>query len=89
MYAPSCAQEYENCPLYYPCYIIWWKLSDTIGPVTYMRVEQDEPFFEDLNVDVLEQDFAQDQPFLQQLFGHHFNGGDAPSDDTFEDPDNW
>ena len=89
VYSPSCAQEYKNCPLYYPCYIIWWKLSDTIGPATYMRVEQDEPFFEDLNVDVLEQDSAQDQPFLQQLFGHHFNGDDAPSDDTFEDPDNW
>ena len=87
-YSPSCTDEYENCPLYYPCYIIWWKLSDTIGPATYMRVEQDEPFF---NVDFsyLEQDWEEDQPFYQQMFGHHFDGDDAPTDETFENEENW
>mgnify|MGYP006866118831 CR=1 FL=1 len=54
-----------------------------------MRLEQDEPFYEDLNFDYLEKDFAQDKEFFQQLFGHHFDTDDVPNDDTFKDPDNW
>ena len=88
-YSPSCSNEYDNCPLYYPCYIIWWKLHDTIGPATYLRLEQNEPFYEDLNFDYLEKDFAQDKEFFQQLFGHHFDTDDAPNDEIFKDPDNW
>lgn len=87
-YSPSCSDEYENCFLYYPCYIIWWKLSDTIGPATYLRVEQDEEFY---NVDFsyLENDWEEDTMFFQQLFGHHFDVDDAPTDETFEDEENW
>eukprot|EP00956_Cyclotella_meneghiniana_P000533 scaffold593_cov73-Cyclotella_meneghiniana.AAC.3 len=87
-YSPSCSDEYENCFLYYPCYIIWWKLSDTIGPATYLRVEQDEEFY---NVDFsyLENDWEEDQIFFQQLFGHHFDVDDAPTDETFENEENW
>ena len=64
-------------------------MHDTIGPATYMRVEQDEPFYEDLEFEVLRQDWVQDEPFFNQLFGHHFDGDDAPNDDTFENQDNW
>jgi hypothetical protein len=30
-YSPSCTEEYENCFLYYPCYIIWYvcRANDT------------------------------------------------------------
>lgn len=88
-YAPSCSHEFDNCPLYYPCYIVWWKLHDTIGPATYMRVEQDEPFYEGVKFEYFQQDFTKDQTFFQQLFGHHFDVDDAPTDDTFENEDNW
>lgn len=88
-YAPSCSHEFDNCPLYYPCYIIWWKLHDTIGPATYMRVEQDEPFYEGVKFEYFQKDFAEDQTFFQQLFGHHFDTDDAPTDDTFENEEKW
>jgi len=93
--SPTCAgnigpNKYENCPLYYPCYIIWWKLHDTIGPATYLRVEgSEEPFFENLNFDTIRQDFIQDKVFFNQLYNHHFDTDDIPTDDTFEDPNNW
>ena len=93
--SPTCAgnigpNKYENCPLYYPCYIIWWKLHDTIGPATYLRVEgSEEPFFKDLNFETIQQDFIQDKVFFNQLYNHHFDTDDIPTDDTFEDPNNW
>ena len=73
--SPTCANKegYENCELYYPCYIIWWKLHDTIGPATYLRLEQEEPFYDNLNFDALQQDFAQDEGFFKQLYNHHFD----------------
>jgi hypothetical protein len=86
--SPSCSKEYENCPLYYPCYIIWWKLHDTIGPATYLRVEQKEPFF-NVKLTELEEDFAADPAFFNQLFGHHFDTDDPLTDDLFEDENNW
>jgi hypothetical protein len=86
--APTCAKEYENCPLYYPCYIIWWKLHDTIGPAPYLRVEQKEPFF-NVNLNQLEDDFENDPTFFNQVFGHHFNDDEPLTDDRFEDPENW
>ena len=93
--SPTCAgnigpNKYENCPLYYPCYIIWWKLHDTIGPATYLRVEgSEEPFFKGLNFETIQQDFTQDKVFFNQLYNHHFDTDDIPTDDTFEDPNNW
>lgn len=29
--APTCKDE-PNCRNYIPCYIVWWKLEDTVGP---------------------------------------------------------
>ena len=86
--APTCAKEYDNCPLYYPCYIIWWKLHDTIGPAPYLRIEQQEPFF-NVRLDQLEDDFETDPTFFNQLFGHHFDTDDPLMDDMFKIPENW
>ena len=44
----SCADTAVNCEHWIPCYIIWWKLSDTIGPATFLRMIQSDDFF---NVD--------------------------------------
>ncbi|KAL7550460.1 hypothetical protein ACHAWF_013685, partial [Thalassiosira exigua] len=86
--SPSCNTEYKNCPLYYPCYVIWWKLHDTIGPATYLRVEQNTPFYEGLEFEYLNRDFQEDEKFFNQLFGHHFDDI-IPTDDTFENPNEW
>lgn len=87
-YSPSCAKTEPNCPSYFACYIIWWKLHDTIGPANYLRIVQDEPFY-DATFDNILDDLEDDNEFFKQLFGHHFDTDDAPTDDTFEDPDNW
>lgn len=88
-YSPSCAQTEPNCRLYFPCYIVWWKLHDTIGPANYLRIAQNEPFYSNVDFDYVFADLQNDQDFFRQLFGHHFDGDDAPTDDTFEDPANW
>jgi len=54
-----------------------------------MRVEQDEPFYEGVKFEYFQKDFAEDQTFFQQLFGHHFDTDDAPTDDTFENEEKW
>ena len=43
--APSCSSD-ENCAGYAYCYIIFWKLGDTIGPQTYLRMnyQNDDAF---------------------------------------------
>lgn len=87
-YSPSCAKTEPNCPQYFACYIIWWKLHDTVGPANYLRLKQDEPFY---NVDFqyILDDLEDDTQFFQQLFGHHFDNDVPPSDATFENPENW
>ena len=89
VHSPSCSATAANCELYYPCYVIWWKLSDTIGPATYLRVEQDEPFYDGLDFEFLREDFEEDEVFFQQLFAHHFDGEVPITDDTFENEANW
>jgi len=87
-YSPSCAKTEPNCPSYFACYIIWWKLHDTIGPANYLRIAQNEAFY-DADFNYILSDLEDDPEFFQQLFGHHFDGEAAPTDDVFEDPDNW
>ena len=89
-FSPSCKVNREpNCPSYWICYIVWWKLHDTVGPATYLRLEQDEPFYDTATFDFIESDLTEDLDFFQQLFGHHFDGDDGITDDLFEDPENW
>lgn len=90
--APSCSQEL-NCKNWSPCYIVWWKLHDTIGPLNFVRLEQDEPFY-NINFQYILNDTnigdGEDvSPFYKQLFYHHWDD-DAWKPDAFvEDPLNW
>jgi len=86
-YSPSCSSE-ENCDQYSSCYIIWWKLHDTVGPANYLNVEQNDDFF-NMDFGEFREDLIADTEFFAQLFGHHFDVDDAPADDKFEEIDNW
>lgn len=88
-FSPSCSKSEKNCPLYHPCYIVWWKLADTIGPAPYLRVEQEERFYSGATFEYIEGDLKIDEQFKNQLFGHHFDGDDPPTDKTFKDSTNW
>jgi len=85
--SPSCARTELNCPLYRYCYIVWWKLADTIGPANYFRLTQNDDFF-DLDFDTLNEDLK-DDTFFNQLFGHYFDDNEISYPDEFGDPANW
>lgn len=86
--ATSCSQE-KNCVFFDPCYIVWFALHDTIGPAPYIRLNQNEAFF-DVNAAELQQIFVDRPDFFEQMFGHHFLTDDLPLDDaTFVDSNNW
>jgi len=61
----------ENCPAYNYCYIAWWKLHDTVGPANFLRLEQDDDFY-DIDADEVQEDSTGDQFFTQVLL-HHFD----------------
>jgi len=84
--APSCAKKEDNCPLYSPCYIIWWKLHDTVGPGPYFYVTQTDDFYDAQFDDYIETEFSDE--LLNQVLGHHFDD-DSIGDDKFENPDSW
>ena len=86
--ATSCSQE-KNCVFFDPCYIVWFALHDTIGPAPYIRLNQNEPFFDE-NAAELQQIFVDRPDFFEQMFGHFFFTDDLPLDDaTFVDSNNW
>ena len=60
-----------NCAQYGTCYIVWWKLHDTIGPATQLRLEQNDDFF-DLDADFVQGDVTTIQFYREMLF-HHFD----------------
>jgi hypothetical protein len=66
--APTCHKD-ENCAQYAACYIVWWKIHDTIGPAPYLHLSQNDDFF---NVDTL-QNFTTDQAFYEQWAYHHWD----------------
>jgi hypothetical protein len=68
--APSCNQD-VNCAQYAPCYIVWWKLHDTVGPATQLQVEQNADDFFDLTAEDLQSDVTGVAFFREMLF-HHF-----------------
>jgi len=43
---PSCAETAVNCQHWIPCYIVWWKLADTVGPADVLRLGGDDAFFD-------------------------------------------
>lgn len=84
----SCSKD-SNCRHYSPCYIIWWKLQDTIGPMI-IRTEQTDDFFNMPLKDI--KDATSDggtKPFFNQIFLHHFDDDGFISDDRARDPYYW
>lgn len=87
--SPSCAQSEPNCESYFACYIIWWRLHNTVGPATLLRVPQSDEAFYDMTYEEVIGDLAADEGFRNQLFNHHFDTDTVPTDAVFEDPNNW
>jgi len=89
--APSCSKEL-NCKNWHPCYIVWWKLHDTIGPESFVRLAQNESFY-NIDFSYVQNDFTTDEgdviPFYGQWFFHHFDDDNYKPDTFVEDPDNW
>ncbi|KAL7554017.1 hypothetical protein ACHAWF_017379 [Thalassiosira exigua] len=96
-FAPNCHQD-ENCPQYNYCYIAWWKLHDTVGPALFLRVEQDDEFY-DITAEEIASDVTGD-PLFEQVLLHHFDDmqqviEDGTVDNTFSadriflDEDYW
>jgi hypothetical protein len=69
--APNCNTD-PNCPSYAYCYIAWWKIHDTIGPALFLRVEQDDDFY-DMEADEFDKYMEADEPFRIQVLLHHFD----------------
>ncbi|KAL3786920.1 hypothetical protein HJC23_013255 [Cyclotella cryptica] len=95
--APNCNTD-ENCPGYNWCYIAWWKMHDTIGPALFLRLEQDDNFY-DIAADEIAGDVTND-PVYTQILLHHFddieviiNDGTVDNefnaDRIFLDPEYW
>lgn len=94
----SCHLTEPNCRNYQACYIVWWKLQDTVGPANFLRIQQDDDFFDWENTDfAIEFNNPETLGFyLGQLYGHH-SDDDTPideypytvTDEFFEDPANW
>jgi hypothetical protein len=88
----------ENCSQYSYCYIVWWKLHDTIGPATYLRLEQEDDFFD---IDANEVGGDVGGTFFEELLLHHFdniqgiimegtnNAGDFDANVIFNNPMYW
>ena len=74
-------------------------MADTIGPAIYLKVEQDDDFY-DISADELEGDQT-DYDFFQQFSLHHWDdidtivvagtdsNGDFKASTIFNDPDYW
>jgi hypothetical protein len=90
--APNCNTD-PRCAEYAYCYIVWWKLHDTIGPATKLRIKQEDDFFDadDAFVTNDNVDFSQEVAF------HHFEdseeivnaAGGTDLNLIFEDPAYW
>ena len=70
-YSPNCNTD-ENCAQYAYCYIVWWKLHDTIGPAPYIHPGQDDDFFDMTSPDFRRATVA-DADFYEELLMHHWN----------------
>jgi hypothetical protein len=92
-FAQTCAKTEQNCRNYIPCYIIWWKLADTIGPANNIRVEQDDDFFLDVTFNYVFTDWNAGGPesneLFLQVFQHHTITDDYKDTTWFQDPANW
>lgn len=83
--SPNCNTD-ENCPQYNYCYIVWWKLHDTVGPAMAMRLDQDDEFYEGAQ-DEIDAESSNTDPFMTQLLLHHFDDIDQVIEDGTENDD--
>ena len=82
----SNCNEDPNCAQYNYCYIAWWKLHDTVGPALFLRVEQDDDFY-DIDAEEIQTD-STGEAFYEQLLLHHFDDlGEVIRDGTVTNPD--
>ena len=77
----------ENCAQYAYCYIVWWKFHDTIGPAIYLRMEQNDDFFDVPSSEVKDEAAWEgpEKPFFDQLFKHHWDDIDVVIEKTTND----
>lgn len=93
----SCAETAPNCENWIPCYIVWWKLSDTVGPAPFLRLVQEDDFFNvDVNYIKEEINFADENNnvadilFYDQWFNRFIDDDENDLDDRmFEKEDLW
>jgi len=87
--SPSCSDQ-PNCRLYQPCYNIWWKFQDTIGPANFFQFNSlIENFYDQESlIDILLDPAS--EAFGYQLFNHHFDTDDwKATRKKLEDPEYW
>ena len=69
--AQTCAETAVNCEFWIPCYIVWWKLSDTVGPATFLRMIQEDDFF-NIDIQYIRDEYNEvdgvNTPFYEQWF---------------------
>lgn len=93
--AKSCVNE-DNCRNYIPCYIVWWKLSDTVGPAPFLRLPNSHDFLDFYNIDTAEvyldkqkADAVSQNNFYVEYFNHYTNDDVALDDAYFEVKESW
>jgi len=89
----SCDVTEPNCRNYIPCYIVWWKLSDTVGPATFLRLPNSKNHLNFFNFDTdfifSEINVEENAPFYNEFFSR-FTADDSVLDDQdFLLPSNW
>jgi len=83
--SPNCNAD-ENCPQYNYCYIAWWKLHDTVGPALFLKVEQDDDFY-DVEAKEIQGDSTGNALYTQVLLHHFDDIEQVIADGTVETPD--
>lgn len=98
-YLAEPCQTDENCAQYSWCYIAWWKLHDTIGPASYLLIEQNDDWF-----DITDEEIEGDKTgstFWNQILLHHFDNiqdiidyeesvnGVFNTKNVFDNPEYW
>mmetsp|Transcript_25881 Transcript_25881/g.30498 ORF Transcript_25881/g.30498 Transcript_25881/m.30498 type:complete len:298 (+) Transcript_25881:1-894(+) len=85
--ARTCSKDL-NCRHYAPCYIIWWKVQDTIGP-RLIRTIQSDDFFNLPADNVVNSATDNGVPFILQVYEHHYDDDQFRDESYVLDPDNW
>jgi len=79
--SPTCNTD-ENCAQYAPCYIVWWKIHDTVGPAPFINLKQSDDFYETESL----QDVTTNHEFFTQWLYHHWEDISVLFQDLNNDP---